>query len=79
MKHKKNPIIHVAFSCDKKKQKLLIHALLKCTHVTLEDLAVLIQVPCNSLIAVYEGKDFLNKKYAKNLMYLFLMLFSDSF
>lgn len=71
------PVIQTQFICNKNKQKLLIHALLQCSIITLEEIAVLIKVSEEFLLTVYQGKAFLTKQSSINLSYLFLLLFSE--
>lgn len=75
--NKKIPTIQTQFSCNQNKQKLLIDALLKCSIITINDIAALIKVSPDFLLEVYQGKEYLNKKNSINLMYVFLLLFSD--
>lgn len=76
-KNNKIPTIQTQFSCNKNKQKLLIDALLKCSIITIKDISTLIKVSPDFLLDVYQGKEYLNKKNAINLMYIFLLLFSE--
>lgn len=65
------------FKWGQKKQKLLIHALLHCSSVQLEDIGSLIQVPTQTLEQVYNGYDYLQSEHALRLVQLFLIRFTD--
>lgn len=75
--NKNLPTIQAQFICNKNKQKLLIDALLKCSPISISEIAQLIKVPAERILDVYRGKAFLNKKSTVNLMHVFFLLFSD--
>lgn len=71
------PVVNFQFQCKKHKQKLLIHALLKCSKLSLEGIASILKIPSNVLLNVYNGYQYLKPKKNVQLMELFLIFFTD--
>ncbi len=72
-----NPVIRFNFMQNKLKQKTLIDALLRYSHLQIPRIASIIEVPFEKLNNVHNGLDFLEKEFAENLGELFLLMFSD--
>ena len=70
-------VVLVKFICGKDKQKLLIHALLKCSELSLNTLASILRVTIEMLKDVYSGVDYFKREAADNLLKLFLIRFAD--
>lgn len=71
------PIISIEFKCKKHKQRLLIQAILKCSRLTLDGIASIIEVSPISLRNVYNGYYYLKAEEAVNLAQLFFICFND--
>ena len=71
------PIIQIEFKCRRHKQKQLIHALLQCSQLNLERIAIIIDVPFVVLANVYRGDSFLDAEQSMKLAQLFIICFDD--
>ena len=65
------------FSINKNKQNIMIDVLLKYSPLTLGDLAIILNVPLQTLSAIYDGTSFFKDDYLNNLIMVFLTFFSD--
>lgn len=71
------PVIQIEFKCKRHKQKQLIHALLQCSQLNLESIAIILDVPFMVLANVYTGHGFLNAEQSMTLAQLFIISFDD--
>lgn len=71
------PIFKLKFKCKQQKQKLLIHTLLKCSNLHLQELSSLLDIPESHLLQVYQGHNFLNGKQAIILAKLLFVYLED--
>lgn len=77
LSQKNEPVVSVQFLCKNHKQKMLIHALLKCSKLSLEGIATILKVPYNLIVNVYNGDCYLRSKQAVELAQLFIICFTD--
>jgi hypothetical protein len=71
------PEISFQFQGKKHKQKLLVHAILKCSKITLEGIAAIINVPRDLILNVYNGSEYLTPEKNAQLIELFIICFTD--
>lgn len=71
------PIIPIEFQCKRHKQRLLIDALLKCSQLNLEGIALIIDVSAMSLEKVYNGHHYLKNNQVIRLAQLFFICFTN--
>ena len=69
--------ITYSFECKTHKQKLLLDALLRYSHLDLTGLSSILHVLTSKLRDVHRGTDFLENQDAKQLALLFLICFSE--
>lgn len=69
--------VHVELNCNKNKQKLMIHALLMCSELSMELMASILEVSVTMLKDVYKGIQYFKTEQAIKLMQLFLIRFTD--
>ena len=70
-------VLQIKFYRRKEKQKLLIQAILKCSKLTLIEIALLLDISYELLHQVYCGINYLDVIYDLRLIKLFLACFAD--
>ncbi|HHF7373991.1 hypothetical protein [Legionella bozemanae] len=70
-------IVNFNFTCNRKKQKYLIEILLKYSHLDLKELGASLQISTTFLLAVLEGRYYLDKEKGITLAELFLLFFGE--
>ncbi|MBA2711016.1 MAG: hypothetical protein H0U57_10540 [Tatlockia sp.] len=73
----KNPLVQYNFAANKHTQKMWINALLHCTKIDINELAMILDLPVYKLRKVYQGELFIHGNEAYRLAQLFLLAFSD--